>query len=1029
MPDLVDATIRIKANTAGFQTQMNQAFGGLRKQISETKASFKALAVGAGIFAGAMTLAGKSAISAAVQMDSLMRGLAAVSGGADQAQAQLGKLREIAKLPGLGLKEAIEGATRLQAVGINAEMANRALMAFGNALARVGKGKAELDGVILALTQIVGKGKVSAEEINQIAERVPEVRKVMMEAFGTASTEAIGKMNVTAEQFIGTLTAGFEKLPRVTGGAQNAIENFNDALFEARVALGEALLPTFTAILGKLADTVNLFNNLSDTQQSIIAWSGAVAGGLAGIIAAVAGFSMALPGLIAGIKALGVALTFLVANPIGIAITAIVGTAGIVAALVIWRSEARRTEAAIKDLSAAQQSQNETVKQIALENTQKQLVELEDRIDAYNKKIAENTELLEKFKAAHGSVGKTIVKLFTGIDQKEVENALLLLQKNLDTTTERANKLRVAINQALSQKYPEPLGPIEPPKALFVPPTMQVPPAEAKPTIRPIMEPIQTRTPRPLFGWGAIREKTMEELAELSKAMEPTGAVLQGFERGLNSVRETFSGMISDIAGDIQKIWATAQKDWDKQVIYIEGKTDEISRLWEEMEIEKLRESGQWLAAEIKVNDIWLQDQIASIKKNVKTEKEANELISKITAIHAYRRTESLERAGEEAKRIVEDWKNFSEEEYSNATKLIGDECKSVVAIINDEFAGFFDAMRNTIPQIEMPWVAMSQAIKGNWENTFDALAKTLNSFIADADEEISNFELAWKGMTQAFVGDYQGLFNTLKQYVSQVIDYIRGINREVENIVTELGASIPQTLTDVISGGITEGLSAADIGEQVHDFLRKQVIEMAVAALVADVPLIRDAVAEWSRAIAEALQESSEAGVVISRKEAERIKQAEAAIAAGSRAVAGSVANLGEQIGLGKPPPGRMLRRGVPREQIGAEVTQPVGGGVQISAITGETRDILVDLLTPLKNLNILASLMEAMTRAIYEMRDAFLGKNLRAGGNNGNGEITIENVNINVAQAANAGDVELINRNLAIAVNREKRLLGRRA
>ena len=119
-------------------------------------------------------------IEAAKAYDSQVRGLAAYSRNAEELQAQLARLQEIAKLPGLGLKEVRQGVLQLEAAGISAETSERALMAFGNALALVGRGKSELDGVILALGQIASKGAISAEEINQIAERVPQVRQALV---------------------------------------------------------------------------------------------------------------------------------------------------------------------------------------------------------------------------------------------------------------------------------------------------------------------------------------------------------------------------------------------------------------------------------------------------------------------------------------------------------------------------------------------------------------------------------------------------------------------------------------------------------------------------------------------------------------------------------------------------------------------------------------------------------------------------------------------------------------------------------
>jgi tape measure domain-containing protein len=329
-----DSVRNMQTSVAGAKKAISDYVKGMQEGSEKARAfadGLKTIAVASGIVAGAVLLVAKSSLDAAIEMESLKLGLASVAGSAQAANAQMKELREIAKLPGLGLQEAIQGSTRLQAVGINAQLANKALMEFGNALARVGKGREELSGVILALTQIVGAGKVTAEEINQIAERVPEVRKVMMEAFGTASTEAIQKMNLSAESFIATLVSGFEKLPRVIGGSRNEIENFNDAVFNAKVAAGQVLLPVFTQVLGMLTNLVGWFNQLSDTTKSLITWSGVVVGGLAAITASLAGLGLALPALIAGmtvlttsvIPALGSALSFLATNPIGLTITAI----------------------------------------------------------------------------------------------------------------------------------------------------------------------------------------------------------------------------------------------------------------------------------------------------------------------------------------------------------------------------------------------------------------------------------------------------------------------------------------------------------------------------------------------------------------------------------------------------------------------------------------------------------------------------------------------------------------------------------
>lgn len=205
-----------------------------------------------GVVSAGLLAVGKSSIDAAIRMDSLRRALVTVSGSAEAAEKQFEKLREVAKLPGLGLEDALKGSIRLQATGFSAKEAENALKAFGNALASVGKGATELDGVTLALSQIQAKGKVSAEEINQLAERLPQIRKIMQQAFGTADTEVLQKAKINSKQFIDVIVAEFNRLPKVTGGIKNDFENARDSITQSLDRIGTAVTPLVATILGKL---------------------------------------------------------------------------------------------------------------------------------------------------------------------------------------------------------------------------------------------------------------------------------------------------------------------------------------------------------------------------------------------------------------------------------------------------------------------------------------------------------------------------------------------------------------------------------------------------------------------------------------------------------------------------------------------------------------------------------------------------------------------------------------------------------
>ena len=253
MPTVASLTARVGADVSGLTAGLRTAEGKVKSFADRMNNLGTRLTVG--VTAPLVGLAVAS-VRSATQMDSLKRGLTAVAGSAAEAERQLARLEEIAKLPGLGHIEAIEASTQLQAAGLSAKLAEQSLLAFGNALATVGKGKAELRGVTLALGQITAKGKVTAEEINQIAERVPQIRVAMQQAFGTANTEALQKMGLTARQFIEGVNQELLKLERVTGGAQNAFENLEDTTRKTFIAIGNNILPTLLPLVERLTNSL-----------------------------------------------------------------------------------------------------------------------------------------------------------------------------------------------------------------------------------------------------------------------------------------------------------------------------------------------------------------------------------------------------------------------------------------------------------------------------------------------------------------------------------------------------------------------------------------------------------------------------------------------------------------------------------------------------------------------------------------------------------------------------------------------------
>lgn len=250
---------QVMAERAARQPGSGSGFG-----IARTFAGFApSVAAGLGATAGygaAATLLvgiGRRAIEARADYEQLERGLESVTGSAAKTQEQLARLREIAKLPGLGFDEAVKGATRLQAAGLSAEQAEKALRGFGKAIAAVGGTRQDLELVNLALSQIASKGKVSAEEIRQLAERLPQIRQIMKDAFGTADTMAIQKAGIDSPTFLKVLIDAADKTTEVKDTLKNNLVNIEDGFKQLFAEIGRAGQPVVDSVIKPLADFVS----------------------------------------------------------------------------------------------------------------------------------------------------------------------------------------------------------------------------------------------------------------------------------------------------------------------------------------------------------------------------------------------------------------------------------------------------------------------------------------------------------------------------------------------------------------------------------------------------------------------------------------------------------------------------------------------------------------------------------------------------------------------------------------------------
>lgn len=280
----MSAQVSLGWNNAELQAGVRRAEGIVKNAAAQMQGALKGVQsidlgrlAGIGIAGYGFSQLASGIAQATLTADDNRQAMLAVEGSIEGVNERLATLRDIARSPGLGFSQVVEADVKLRSVGLSAAESGRAIQEVGNALALVGKGKADLDGVLLALTQIVSKGKISAEEINQIAERVPQIRTILKGAFGTADSQELQNLGIQVDEFIRRTIDGFEKLPRAIGGLRNSWENLDDTIAQVSATLGDAIVPELIPFMEDLASWLDKNGDSARDMGRLVADGGRLA--------------------------------------------------------------------------------------------------------------------------------------------------------------------------------------------------------------------------------------------------------------------------------------------------------------------------------------------------------------------------------------------------------------------------------------------------------------------------------------------------------------------------------------------------------------------------------------------------------------------------------------------------------------------------------------------------------------------------------------------------------------------------------
>ncbi|GEM_PF-949583 len=409
---------------------------------------------------------GAASIKAYGDLQALELGIEAVAGSAAYAAKQMDSLREIAKLPGLGLKEAAKGSVGLQAIGYSAGNAEKILSEFGNAIATVGKGRVEFERAIYGVQQLANTDFPLGEDLNIIKDALPQVSTLLKAAFGTSRTEDLQKLKISSKQVMDVIVEGLGKLPRVSGGVKNAFENLRDSIQQNLARVGELIdknlnisgvINSLTELIDK---AISKFESLSKPVQELVLIFAGLAAATGPVLLGIGGILAVLPTLVNGFIAVRAAVmafnTALLTNPYlaaGAAILSLVTAFGIYKSSV--ETAADRTERWNASLSEARSSAR-----IEISNLETLYKKTQDHTLAIEERTAAVDQIQKEYPFYFSNLTDEAILAGNAAGQyKELRSAILraslarAAQKELDIRAEKTLQKEVEVRKKLTALF------------------------------------------------------------------------------------------------------------------------------------------------------------------------------------------------------------------------------------------------------------------------------------------------------------------------------------------------------------------------------------------------------------------------------------------------------------------------------------------------------------------------------------------------------------------------------------------------
>lgn len=234
---------------------MSRGWEGFKGTLSTVIGSLAKVAT---LGAGGLAALGGYGLKAAGDFQQTRIAFEGLLGSAETADTFLKQMRDFAAKTPFELPGVLDAAKQLMATGTSAENVVPVLTKIGNVASALGVGEENIKSVVVALGQMKGKGKASAEEMNQIGEAIPgfSAVKAVAEGMGVSVADAFKAMEkgaVPADDAIKYILAGMEKFPGAAGAMDRQSRTLNGVISTLKDTFNNALIDGIEPFLPAMA--------------------------------------------------------------------------------------------------------------------------------------------------------------------------------------------------------------------------------------------------------------------------------------------------------------------------------------------------------------------------------------------------------------------------------------------------------------------------------------------------------------------------------------------------------------------------------------------------------------------------------------------------------------------------------------------------------------------------------------------------------------------------------------------------------